>query len=340
MKRTFFLLCAVLLVAGSLLPLAGYRLATAALGRAAPKAAESAPEPAASDPAALPEASAPPSDQDSESFLLADQSAGAVVSVPRREYLIGAVAAEMPISWPDEALKAQAIAAHSYALYCRDHAAEPASGWLSVDPVRRQGYLTDAVLRSYWGTAYEENYARLSALVDSVLTDVLYYGSAPAGTSYFAISNGMTEASENVWGTALPYLVAVDSSTDLNADNYLYTVQFTSEQMQQTLTGLGLLPDPAAPASWFGEAALTPSGYVASLPVCGQSVTGPALRKALGLRSACFTVQYQEGSFLLTTKGYGHGVGLSQWGAKALAEQGQSAEEILAHYFPGTELRR
>ena len=239
-----------------------------------------------------------------------------------------------------EALKAQAIAAHSYALYCRDHAAEPASGWLSVDPVRRQGYLTDAVLRSYWGTAYEENYARLSALVDSVLTDVLYYGSAPAGASYFAISNGMTEASENVWGTALPYLVAVDSSTDLSADNYLYTVQFTTEQMQQALAGLGLLPDPAAPASWFGEAALTPSGYVASLPVCGQSVTGPALRKALGLRSACFTVQYQEGSFLLTTKGYGHGVGLSQWGAKALAEQGQSAEEILAHYFPGTELRR
>ena len=81
---------------------------------------------------------------------------------------------------------------------------------------------------------------------------VLYYGSAPAGASYFAISNGMTEASENVWGTALPYLVAVDSSTDLNADNYLYTVQFTTEQMQQALGGLGLLPDLAAPASWFG----------------------------------------------------------------------------------------
>ena len=339
MKKTFFLLCALLLVLGTLLPIAGYRLTLAVFGPA--QGASSAPLPGTAASEAAPDSAVvPPSDQDSESFLLADQSAGAVVSVPRRDYLIGAVAAEMPISWPDEALKAQAIAAHSYALYCRDHAAEPASGWLSVDPVRRQGYLTDAVLRSYWGTAYEENYARLSALVDSVLTDVLYYGSAPAGTSYFAISNGMTEASENVWGTALPYLVAVDSSTDLNADNYLYTVQFTTEQMQQALAGLGLLPDPAAPASWFGEAALTPSGYVASLPVCGQSVTGPALRKALGLRSACFTVQYQEGSFLLTTKGYGHGVGLSQWGAKALAEQGQSAEEILAHYFPGTELRR
>ena len=282
---------------------------------------------------------AAPGERDSAKTLRV-QIQGEVQEMDMGTYLLGVLRAEMPASFEEEALKAQAIAAHSYALYCRDHAAEPASGWLSVDPVRRQGYLTDAVLRSYWGTAYEENYARLSALVDSVLTDVLYYGSAPAGTSYFAISNGMTEASENVWGTALPYLVAVDSSTDLSADNYLYTVQFTTEQMQQALAGLGLLPDPAAPASWFGEAALTPSGYVASLPVCGQSVTGPALRKALGLRSACFTVQYQEGSFLLTTKGYGHGVGLSQWGAKALAEQGQSAEEILAHYFPGTELRR
>ena len=336
MKRSFLLLCAVLLVLGCALPCAAYRLACMALAQsAAPSAAE-----AASVTSEESSRGAPSPADTADTVCFTDQSTGQTVTLPLREYLIGAVAAEMPVSWPDEALKAQAIAAHSYALYCRDHAAEPASGWLSVDPVRRQGYLTDAVLRSYWGTAYEENYARLSALVDSVLTDVLYYGSAPAGTSYFAISNGMTEASENVWGTALPYLVAVDSSTDLSADNYLYTVQFTTEQMQQALAGLGLLPDPAAPANWFGEAALTPSGYVASLPVCGQSVTGPALRKALGLRSACFTVQYQEGSFLLTTKGYGHGVGLSQWGAKALAEQGQSAEEILAHYFPGTELRR
>ncbi len=278
--------------------------------------------------------------RDSETFLIDDQSDGAVVSVPRRDYLIGAVAAEMPITWPDEALKAQAIAAHSYALYCRDHAQDPTAGWLTADPARRQGYLTDAVLRSYWGTAYEANYARLSALVDSVLTQVLYYEDAPAGTSYFAISNGQTEASENVWGTAVPYLIPVDSSTDQNADNYIYTVSFSAAQLQQLLTGLGLTPDLSAPEGWFGEAALTPSGYVASLPVCGQTVTGPALRKALGLRSACFTVQYQNGSFFFTTRGYGHGVGMSQWGARALAEQGQTASQILAHYFPGTQLRQ
>lgn len=336
MKRFFFLLCAVLLAAGSLLPLAGYRLATAVLGHPAVAPASS------SGPAALPPdstSSPPPSDQDSESFLIADQSSGAVVSVPRRDYLIGAVAAEMPITWPDEALKAQAIAAHSYALYCRDHAADPASGWLSADPARRQGYLTDPVLRSYWGTAYEANYARLSALVDAVLTDVLYYDGSPAGTSYFAISNGMTEASENVWGSAVPYLVPVDSSTDTAADHFTATVSFSVAQIQPLLAGLGLSPDLTAPESWFGTPALTPSGYVAGLSVCGQQITGPALRKALGLRSACFTVQYENGTFFFTTKGYGHGVGMSQWGAMALAEQGQTAAQILAHYFPGTELR-
>ena len=340
MKKTFFLLCALLLVLGTLLPIAGYRLTLAVFGPA--QGASSAPLPGTAASEVAPDSAAvPPSDQDSESFLLADQSTGAVVSVPRREYLIGAVAAEMPISWPDEALKAQAIAAHSYALYCRDHAAEPASGWLSVDPVRRQGYLTDAVLRSYWGTAYEENYARLSALVDSVLTDVLYYGSAPAGTSYFAMSNGRTEASENVWGTALPYLVPVDSSTDLSADNYEVTLTLSAPQVQQLLSsGLGISADSAAPERWFGETTLTASGYAASLPVCGQTVSGTALRRALGLRSACFTIRYQDGSFRITTKGYGHGVGLSQWGAKALAEQGWTYEAILTHYFPGTQLCR
>ena len=338
MKKFFLPIFAVLLVLGSILPLAAYRVTRAVLSGAEP--ASSAASSAVSSPAASAQPPSAVPSADAETFLVEDQATGQVLELSRQEYVLGAVAAEMPVSWPDEALKAQAVAAHSYALYCRDHTTLQSGAWLTADPARRQGCLTDAVLHSYWGTAYAANYARLSALVDAVQTQVLYYEDAPAGTSYFAISNGMTEASENVWGTALPYLVAVDSSTDLNADNYLYTVQFTTEQMQQALAGLGLLPDPAAPASWFGEAALTPSGYVASLPVCGQSVTGPALRKALGLRSACFTVQYQEGSFLLTTKGYGHGVGLSQWGAKALAEQGQSAEEILAHYFPGTELRR
>ena len=337
MKKAFLLLCAVLLTLGCALPLAAYRLACAVFhtqeppGTAVSPATSAAPAPLA--------ASAPAADA-ADTVCFEDQSTGQVTELPLREFLIGAVAAEMPVSWPDEALKAQAVAAHSYALYRRDHATSENGAWFTADPARRQGCLTDAVLRSYWGTAYEANYARLAALVDAVQSQVLYYQDAPAGTSYFAISNGRTEASENVWGTALPYLVPVDSSTDTAADNYEYTLTLSAAQVQQLLAvGLGLTADLSVPEQWFGAAEYTASGYVAALPVCGQTVRSTALRKALGLRSACFTIAYQSGVFSITTRGYGHGVGLSQWGAKALAEQGRTYAEILAHYFPGTQLR-
>ena len=337
MKRSFLLLCAVLLVLGCALPCAAYRLACMALAQStAPSAAEAAS--AVSEESSEQEAPSPADTADTVCFM--DQSTGQAVTLPLREYLIGAVAAEMPVSWPDEALKAQAVAAHTYALYCRDHAALQSGAWLTVDPARRQGCLTEPVLRSYWGTAYEQNYARLSALVDEVLNDLLFYDNAPACTSYFAISNGRTEASENVWGTALPYLIPVDSGTDLSADNYQYTAVFSAAQVQQAFSSLGITADLAAPESWFGPVEQTSSGYTKSLTVCGQTVSGTALRQALGLRSTCFTVQYQSGNFSFTTRGYGHGVGLSQWGAKAMAEQDADYADILAHYYPGTQLHR
>lgn len=332
MKKAFLLLCGLLLVLGCALPLAAYHLTRAVLGPAVSTASlpSSGPEEAASSTASY--------TGDADSFRIEDAGTGQVLELSRREYLIGAVAAEMPVSWPDEALKAQAIAAHSYVLYCRDHAAPESAAWLTADPARRQGCLTDPVLRSYWGTSYEANYTRLSALVEEVENAVLLYDGAPACASYFAISNGRTEASENVWGTALPYLVSVDSSTDLSAESYTYSLTFSAQQVAQQLAALGLSADLSAPGEWFGTPEYTAAGYVAALPVCGQRITGPALRQALGLRSACFTVQYQSGAFCFTTRGYGHGVGLSQWGAKALAEQGQRYDAILAHYYPGTVL--
>ena len=321
MKKAFLLLCTLLLVLGSLLPLAGYRLAKAVLGEAAASsevpASSALPAPGGSLPGTdtgSPETTA--FTGDAEVFLIEDQSTGEVQQVPRRDYLIGAVAAEMPLSWPDEALKTQAVAAHSYVLYCRDHATAANGAWLSADP----------------------NYIRLSALVDSVLTQVLCYEGAPAGTSYFAISNGRTEASENVWGASLPYLVAVDSSTDLQADHYEVTLTLSSAQVQAALAAQGLTPDSAAPEQWFSSPTRTASGYVARLSVCGVERSGAFLRRALGLRSTDFTIRYENGQFYIMTHGYGHGVGLSQWGAKAFAEQGLSYDAILAHYFPGTTL--
>ena len=339
MKKAFLLLCALLLVLGCALPLAAYHLTRAVLGPAA-STVELSPLPPGSGTEDATSTPAEPAGYtgDADVFRIQDASTGQVLELSRREYLLGAVAAEMPVSWPDEALKAQAVASHSYILYCRDHAAPESTAWLTADPARRQGCLTDPVLHSYWGTAYEANYARLAALVDEVADTVLLYDGAPACTSYFAISNGRTEASENIWGSALPYLVSVDSSTDLAADHYEYTLTLSAQQAAQQLAALGITADLSAPAQWFGTPDYTAAGYIAALPVCGQRVTGTALRQALGLRSTCFTVQYQSGNFSFTTKGYGHGVGLSQWGAKALAEQGQCFDAILAHYYPGTTL--
>ena len=337
MKKAVLLLYAVLLVLGCAVPLAAYHAARAVL---APQPVPPASVPASSTLEEPAPAASVPAAEAVPTVCFEDLGTGQLTELPMREFLIGAVAAEMPVSWPDEALKAQAVAAHSYALYRRDHTAEASGAWFTADPARRQGCLTDAVLRSYWGTAYEANYARLSALVAAVQAQMIYYEDAPAGTSYFAISNGRTEASENVWGTALPYLVSVDSSTDTAADNYEYTLTLSAAQVQQLLAaGLGLSADLASPQQWFGAPEYTAADYVAALPVCGQTVRGTALRKALGLRSACFTLTYQSGAFVITTRGYGHGVGMSQWGAKALAEQGCAYTEILAHYYPGTQLR-
>ena len=341
MKKAIILLWALLLALGTALPLASYLVMEQLLGASAPGLADSgaAPAPQSQEPGGLAGLAGAGTEGDNTTVLLQDENSGQTLTLSMRDYLIGAVASEMPVSWPDEALKAQAVACHSYILYCRDHCDDPDGPWLAVDPARRQGCLTDTVLRSYWGTAYETNYARLSALIDQVAGQVLYYDGAPAGASYFAISNGMTEASENVWDTALPYLTAVDSSTDLTAQDYEVTVTLSAEQVSGALgSALGISTAGIDPSAWFGTPSYTPSGYVDSLPVCGQTVKGTALRSALGLRSACFTIQAQGDAFSITTRGYGHGVGLSQWGAKALAEQGKSWIEILAHYFPGTTL--
>lgn len=270
-----------------------------------------------------------------------DEGAGRLLSVPVEEYLIGVMAAEMPPDWPDEALKAQAVAAHSYVLYQRAHADTAAleGGWLAADPARRQGFMTDEVLRSYWGEAYEQNYARLAGLAAEVKNELLLYGTEPAAACYHAISSGATEASQNVWGEALPYLQGVDSPLDLTSPDYEKTVTYTPQQMYDALLlGCEGLSLEGGPSGWFGDVRYTGAGYVAEIEIGGQMVAGPAVRAALGLRSACFTVDYADGVFTVTTRGYGHGVGLSQYGANALALTGRTHEEILAFYYPGTAL--
>ena len=261
----------------------------------------------------------------------ADTGTNRVVSV--RDFLIGAAACEMPPTWNDDTLLAQMVASHSYALAL--------GAPMQVNSALCAGWTDTEVLEARWGDDFTAYYSRFAALADEAAGALLCYGGAPAAACYHSISNGVTEASQNVWTSALPYLQGVASPWDKTADGYETTITYSCEQVDVILQGLGLEPETladTAPAAWFGAAQLDEAGYVASMSVCGEAFSGTRLRRALALRSTCFTVQYADGTFTFTTRGYGHCVGLSQHGAQSMAEGGADWREILTYYFPGCEV--
>lgn len=297
------------------------------------------PRPAAIVPAPepLPEPSLPPLPTATPSATPAD---GTVTvwdaatqqerTLPLQEFLVGLAACEMPPEWPAAALCAQMVAGHSYALALGDTP-------LQVNSAQCLGWTDTDVLKARWGDDYERFHALLVQAAQTVGNSVLTYDGSPAATCYHSISAGHTEASQNVWETALPYLQGVPSPADLAADGYETTVEYSPEQVSAVLTSLELEPG-NDPAAWFGDAVRDDAGYITAQTVCGTAVSGTKMRRAFHLRSASFSVEYNGSSFCFTTHGYGHGVGLSQYGAKALAEQGRTWQEILLYYFPGCEV--
>ena len=257
-----------------------------------------------------------------------------MVTVSPVEYMVGAAASEMPLTWPDDALIAQMVASHTYALYSRDHGGSDTDGWLQVNSALASGWTDEAALRTRWGEEYEENHARLTARAEEAADSLVLYEGAPALTSYHAISSGYTEASQQVWADALPYLCGVDSAWDKYSEEYEVTIQYSDTQFAAALTALGLTLE-GDPADWVGASRWDKAGYVQSIELGGMSFSGTAVRSALDLRSACFAIAWRGGQFVITTRGYGHGVGLSQYGAKAMAEGGASWQQILEYYFPG-----
>lgn len=317
-------------------------LALSVLAAAAPFAAlllpapRTLPEPTAAPaedavplPTSWPLPTAPPAGaaDAGKALTLYDAAAGEEITVSVAEFLTGAAASELPPDWPDDAIRAQMVASHSYALSLGE---EP----FQVNSALCAGWTSAGVLRARWGEDFSRRYARLQELAREVADALLCYDGAPAAACYHSISAGHTEASQNVWLTALPYLQGVESPWDANVADYEVSVTYSLPQMTAMLQSLGLTPE-GEPAGWFGAPQWDDAGYVAQMEVCGTAFTGTRLRSAFSLRSASFTVAYGEEQFTLTTRGYGHGVGLSQYGAKAMAEGGAGWQEILTYYFPG-----
>ena len=253
-----------------------------------------------------------------------------------RDYIVGVTAAEMPVSFAHDALCAQALASLTYALYQQKHPKNALAGGaeISTDPAAYQAYWTAEEMRDRWGDRFEDNYDTVCRAVDEVIGYEIVYEDEPAAAAFHAISPGRTESAENVWGAEIPYLVSVESAGDSVSPKYRSSLTVNAKELKAKL-GLETEEDPE---DWFGEPDYSEAGTLLSVDVAGKTFTGQELRRILGLQSAAFTVDCDGGVFTFSVRGYGHGVGLSQYGADYYARQGLTWREILAHYYPGTSI--
>ncbi len=279
-------------------------------------------------------------------YKVLEISTGEVMEVPVREYVIGAVCAEMPAVFHSEALKAQAVAAHTYAERQRMHERQSPTPELcgadfSTDVSQYQGYYTKEQAKQFFGTDFDKNYRRISEAADEVMDYIITCNDQPIISAFHSMSAGVTESAENVWGTAVEYLVPVDSNYDLNAPKYQDEVRFSREVLQNKLETAfdGVQLNENLPA-WLNVRETSDSGTVLKADVGNMTVTGAEVRNALSLRSSCFEVRYEGEEAIITTKGYGHGVGMSQYGANSMAAEGKTWRDILNHYYTGCTITK
>lgn len=260
------------------------------------------------------------------------QTDGTLKQMELDTYLTGVVLQEMPAEFEPEALKAQAVVARTYALRRNTIGEKHPGGAVCTDAACCQAYISPEDYISAGGTA--ENLEKVRNAVDSTSGEVLCYEGALIEATYFSCSGGRTEDAAAVWGADVPYLQAVDSPGEEEAAHYTDTVTFTAEEFS---AALGIAPE-GLPATWLGEVSYTHGGGVAAMEICGTAYEGTVLRQKLDLRSTAFTMTAAGDHIIVTTKGFGHRVGMSQYGADAMAVAGDDYARILSHYYPGTEL--
>lgn len=246
-------------------------------------------------------------------------------------YVLGVVLSEMPASFHPEALKAQAVAARTYALKTTTDGKKH-DGGICTSHSCCQGYMT---VEDYLMRGWKESYVdRVRQAVQATAGQVLMYEGKLIRATYFSCSGGITEAAVAVWGRDYPYLQSVESPGEEETVYYTDTKSVTLDDFQDAL-GIALS---GSPETWFGNITYTAGGGVDTICIGGVDYRGTTLRSLLGLRSTAFLVIVKEDTILFETKGYGHRVGMSQYGADAMASEGYPYDQILLHYYIGTTL--
>lgn len=264
----------------------------------------------------------------SVSEIIVYRSNGSVINLNMTDYLIGVVSSEMPASFNLEALKAQSVLARTYVLKAKQ------TGKKLTDTVSTQSYIDIDQMKNKWGNSFNTYYNKIKNAVENTNGEYLSYNGNYIEALYHSTNNGKTESSLDVFGNYYPYLISVSSEYDKNTSSYLRTINMPLDAISNKL-GLSLNND-----SVISILSYTDGGNIKEININGNNFSGKKVRELLGLRSADFDISISDNNANITTRGYGHGVGMSQYGANGMANAGYSYKDILSHYYPGTTLTK
>lgn len=270
-----------------------------------------------------------------EEFTLTLTESNQEITLTAEEYLTGCLFAQIDVSYELEALKAQAVAAYTYALRLTSDGNE-----LSDSTSLCQPYFTPEKAREYYGESYEAYLPKVKEAAAYGASHGLYYDNRPIYSVYHSVSAGVTARPEYIWGISLPYLAQADCPEDKSYPHFTTRNDMTPEDMRTKLLAYdGTLEMPLDYSLWFSEINRDENGYVLSAQVGDKTLSGGDLWRLLGLRSTAFDISWTGMAFTVTAQGYGHGAGMSQYTANKLAEKGWTAEEILEYFYAGATLK-
>ncbi|GIO25246.1 stage II sporulation protein D [Oceanobacillus sp. J11TS1] len=255
-----------------------------------------------------------------------------VENVPVEQYVAGVVSSEMPAEFEIEALKAQAVAARTFTVNFLLNG-EKNDNFDLTDSTQHQVYKGEQELQEQWGAAYQEKMNKINQAVKETEGQIITYENAPITASFFSTSNGYTENSEDYWQSEVAYLRSVESPWDKESPKFTNQTTLAISEVSEALQ-IPLQDDKAIPI----ELSHTDSGRVAEITIAGNTFTGPDFRDKLGLPSSDFTIEQNNNHLIFTTEGFGHGVGMSQYGANGMAAEGKSYEEIIHYYYTDVEI--
>lgn len=255
-----------------------------------------------------------------------------VENVPVEQYVAGVVSSEMPTEFEMEALKAQAVAARTFTVNFLLNG-EKNGNYDLTDSTQHQVYKGEQELQEQWGAEYQEKMNKINQAVKETEGQIITYNKAPITASFFSTSNGYTENSEDYWESEVAYLRSVESPWDKNAPEFTSQTTLSVAEVSEALQ-IPLQDDKKIPM----EISHTDSGRVKEITVAGNAFTGPEFRDKLGLRSSDFTIEQSDNHLIFTTQGYGHGVGMSQYGANGMAAEGKNYEDIIHYYYTDVEI--